>query len=98
VIHRPKWQGSVLVKRGWLILQLKDDRGRWRQRGTGLKDTPEGRREAERRLAFADAYRMLNNRIGIFVSLPMASLDRLSLQRRLDEIGETAPNKADTDA
>ena len=54
--------------------------------------------EAERRLAFADAYRMLNNRIGIFVSLPMASLDRLSLQRRLDEIGETAPNKADTDA
>jgi hypothetical protein len=32
---------------------------------------------------------MLNNRISIFVSLPMKSLDRLSLQRRLDEIGKT---------
>ena len=50
--------------------------------------------EAERRLAFAEAYRMLNNRIGILVSLPMASLDKLSLQRRLDEIGKTAPAKA----
>jgi protein-tyrosine-phosphatase len=43
--------------------------------------------ESERRLAFADTYRMLANRISIFVSLPLASLDRLSLQRRLDEIG-----------
>lgn len=46
--------------------------------------------EAEKRLAFADALRMLNNRISIFVSLPMKSLDKLSLQRRLDEIGQTA--------
>ncbi len=45
--------------------------------------------EAERRLAFADAYGRLENRISIFVNLPMASLDRLSLQRRLDEIGRT---------
>ncbi len=45
--------------------------------------------EAERRLAFAEAYRMLNNRISIFVSLPLASLDQLSLQRRLKEIGES---------
>lgn len=44
--------------------------------------------EAEKRLAFSEAYRMLNNRISIFVSLPMASLDRLSLQKRLDEIGQ----------
>jgi len=43
--------------------------------------------EAEKRLAFADAYRMLNNRISIFVSLPMRTIDRLSLQKRLDEIG-----------
>ena len=43
--------------------------------------------EAERRIAFADAYRILFNRISIFVNLPMASLDRLTLQRRLDEIG-----------
>jgi arsenate reductase len=45
--------------------------------------------EAEHRLAFADAYRMLSNRIGIFVSLPIASLDRLSLQKRLSDIGRT---------
>jgi arsenate reductase len=38
--------------------------------------------------AFADTYRMLQNRITIFVALPMASLDRLSLQKRLDEIGK----------
>ena len=50
--------------------------------------------EAERRLAFADAYRMLANRIGIFVSLPVKSLDRLSLQKRLDEIGRNLPQPA----
>jgi arsenate reductase len=43
--------------------------------------------EAERHLAFAEAYRMLNNRISIFISLPLASLDRLVLQARLDDIG-----------
>ena len=45
--------------------------------------------EAEVRLAFADAFRMLNNRIEIFVSLPMMSIDRLALQKQLDEIGAT---------
>ncbi len=43
--------------------------------------------EAEKHLAFADAYRMLNNRISIFISLPMNTLDKLALQKRLDEIG-----------
>ncbi len=43
--------------------------------------------EAEIGLAFADAYRMLYNRISIFVSLPIRSLDQLSLQKRLNEIG-----------
>jgi len=47
--------------------------------------------EAEKRLAFADAYRMLNNRISIFVSLPLKSLDRLTLQGRLREIGRDLP-------
>lgn len=37
--------------------------------------------------AFADAYRMLQNRISVFVNLPMSSVDRLSLQKRLDDIG-----------
>jgi arsenate reductase (thioredoxin) len=46
--------------------------------------------EAEKRLAFADTHRMLYQRIGIFVNLPMTSLDRLALQKRLDEIGKSA--------
>ena len=45
--------------------------------------------EAEVRLAFADAFRMLNNRISIFVSLPFRSLDTLALQTRLDSIGKS---------
>ena len=32
---------------------------------------------------------MLNNRIDIFINLPIRSLDTLSLQTRLDEIGRT---------
>ena len=35
--------------------------------------------EAEKRLAFAETYRMLRNRISIFVNLPLASIDRLAL-------------------
>ena len=47
--------------------------------------------EAEKHLAFAEAFRMLNNRISIFVSLPMRMIDKLSLQKRLDEIGRDIP-------
>ncbi len=53
--------------------------------------------ESERRFAFADTHRMLYQRIGIFVNLPLTSLDTLSLQRRLDEIGRSkaaTPEKA----
>jgi len=42
---------------------------------------------AEIALAFKDAYRMLHQRIGVFTSLPLRSLDALSLQNRLREIG-----------
>jgi len=45
--------------------------------------------EAEVRLAFADTLRMLTNRINVFVSLPLAKLDRLSLQAQLDAIGKS---------
>jgi len=45
--------------------------------------------EAEIGLAFLDTYRMMRNRISIFVNLPLSQLDRLSLQKRLDEIGQT---------
>jgi arsenate reductase len=51
-------------------------------------------KEPEVALAFADAYRMLTNRISLMVNLPMASLDRLTLQRRLDEIGQAAGEPA----
>ena len=53
--------------------------------------------ESERRFAFADTHRMLYQRIGIFVNLPLDSLDKLSLQRRLDDIGRAkaeTPEKA----
>jgi arsenate reductase len=42
---------------------------------------------AEVGAAFADTYRMLNSRISLFMNLPLSALDKLSLQRRLDEIG-----------
>ena len=38
-------------------------------------------------LAFKDAYRMLERRIAIFAALPIRSLDQLSLQAKLKEIG-----------
>lgn len=50
--------------------------------------------EAERALAFADTLRMLNNRISVFVNLPIKSLDKLSLQKRLQEIGRDLPASA----
>ena len=50
--------------------------------------------EAEIGLAFADTYRMLSNRINIFMNLPLAKLDKLSLQKRLDEIGKNANQPA----
>ncbi len=46
--------------------------------------------EQEIALAFAEAFRMLTNRIGDFVNLPMASLEQLTLQKRLDDIGGMA--------
>jgi arsenate reductase len=44
--------------------------------------------EEEKRKAFFTAYNRLRNRLSIFTSLPMSKLDRLSLQRRLDDIGK----------
>jgi arsenate reductase len=50
--------------------------------------------EAEQGLAFADCFRMLYQRIGIFVSLPLDKLSKLSLQKQLDEIGQSQPTAA----
>src|SRR5438093_10152122 len=54
----------------------------------GVPDPAEARGSpAAVALAFKEAYRMLHQRIGIFVALPIRSLDQLSLQERLKDIG-----------
>jgi arsenate reductase len=50
--------------------------------------------EAQIVAAFRDAFLQLERRIQLFAALPVRSLDRLSLQKRLDEIGHTADEKA----
>lgn len=52
--------------------------------------------DAERHLAFAEAYRQLSNRISAFLSLPLSSIDRMSLQTRLREIGAARPPSSST--
>jgi arsenate reductase len=48
-----------------------------------VEGTPEG---IER--AFRDAYSALDRRISLFLSLPFASLEKLSLKKELDRIGK----------
>ena len=43
--------------------------------------------EEEQRRAFFVSYNQLSNRLSIFVNLPLTGLDRLAIQRKLDEIG-----------
>lgn len=50
--------------------------------------------EAERMLAFRDTCRMLSQRLRIFVALPIASLDRLTLTRRVADIGQSRDDAA----
>ncbi|MGD2117541.1 MAG: arsenate reductase ArsC [Chromatiales bacterium] len=55
--------------------------------------------DMDKQAAFAKAFAELQNRISIFVSLPIASLDKLKLQRQLDEIGNaTLQQSTDTAA
>ncbi|WJR81579.1 arsenate reductase ArsC [Bradyrhizobium sp. NP1] len=55
----------------------------------GIPDPAEAQgTEAEIALAFRQAYRLLNQRIGAFTALPLRSLDQLSLKNRLREIGK----------
>jgi protein-tyrosine-phosphatase len=51
--------------------------------------------EIEQRLAFSEAYRMLRNRLTIFASLPISSLDNLALQKNLDQIGRNTDKAAE---
>lgn len=50
--------------------------------------------EAEIAAAFADTYRMLTNRIELFLALPLDAVDAMSLQNRLRDIGNTAGAEA----
>lgn len=45
--------------------------------------------DEDKRKAFFKAHNQLQHRLSIFVNLPMDKLDRLTLQRRLDEIGHS---------
>ena len=65
----------------------------------GIPDPAEAQgTPAEIAFAFNDAYRMLSQRIGIFVALPIAALDKLTLQAKLRDIGrlDEAPAVAST--
>lgn len=53
--------------------------------------------DAQKMLAFRDAFRALEHRIRIFVELPLASLDRLRIRRELDRIGTQSPAADDAD-
>ncbi len=50
--------------------------------------------DTEKWMAFRDTFRMLDNRIKIFTSLPLATFDRMKLQERLDAIGKARPPEA----
>jgi len=43
--------------------------------------------EGDRRRAFLDTYLALENRIKVFIALPIDKLDRMALKRSVDEIG-----------
>lgn len=42
---------------------------------------------AEKAAVFAEAFKLMRRRVELFVELPLAGLDRLTMQRQLDQIG-----------
>ncbi len=51
--------------------------------------------DAQRMLAFREAFQALERRIRLFASLPFAGLDRMALTRRVEEIGRMRPDNAE---
>ena len=49
----------------------------------------------EQAQAFRDTLRAMENRIKLFVALPVASLDRMSLARQVEAIGRLRPDAAE---
>ena len=48
---------------------------------------PAAAEEKEKRIAFAKAFAILERRIALFTSLPIASLERMALERQVRDIG-----------
>ena len=51
--------------------------------------------DTDRMLAFREAFRMLERRLKLFLALPLASLDRMAIQRQVDAIGRLRPDTAE---
>jgi arsenate reductase len=49
--------------------------------------------DLEKWTAFRSAFKVLENRIKLFTSLPLASLDRIKLQEHLHSIGRKSPSE-----
>ncbi len=49
-------------------------------------------------LAFRDAFRFLDQRISLFLALPVASLDRIALKQQVEAIGQARPETAEDHA
>jgi arsenate reductase len=47
--------------------------------------------EVEKKFAFRQAFKAMETRIQLFLSLPLQSIDRMRLKESLDEIGKTPP-------
>ncbi len=63
----------------------------------GIEDPAAVTETAEKqKQAFKTAYFQLERRLQIFLNLPMASLDKMTLQSRLDSIGQTSGSQGST--
>ena len=47
--------------------------------------------EVEKKFAFRQAFKSLETRVKLFLSLPLSSIDQMRLQERMNEIGRTPP-------
>jgi arsenate reductase (thioredoxin) len=48
--------------------------------------------EVERKIAFGQAFKAMETRIKLFLSLPFASIDQMRIKERMDAVGKTPPD------
>ena len=93
------------TRRAWISSSRSATRRRGRSAPTSARrrSPPPGRcrtrpnsrgSAVERATLLNELYASLRRRIEIFTSLPFASLDRMALKARLDEIGDSSPHRA----